>query len=147
MFSPIYTCLYFIFGGVQSVCKKNSCHFKYDRHYRSNATSGKRFENALDGKSTHYYVLKNKNGIQVSFTDYGAHLVGLLVPDKNGKLTDVAIGFDDIDGYKTALSAYYGATVGRYGNRIAKGHFVLDGRRYDLLSIISPIPCMAKKRV
>ena len=92
----------------------------------------KGFENALDGKSTHYYVLKNKKGVQASFTDYGAHLVGLLVPDKNGKLTDVAIGFDDIDGYKTALSAYYGATVGRYGNRIAKGHFVLDGRRYDL---------------
>jgi aldose 1-epimerase len=54
------------------------------------------------------------------------------VPDKAGKLTDVVIGFDNIEGYKKSMSAYYGATIGRYGNRIAKGHFVLDGRRYDL---------------
>src|SRR5215469_1988393 len=90
------------------------------------------FEKTIDGKQTHYYLLKNKNGVQASFTNYGAHLVGLLVPDKNGKLTDVAIGFDDIDSYKQSLMAFYGATIGRYGNRIAKGHFVLDGRRYDL---------------
>jgi len=92
----------------------------------------KGFEQIIDGKQTHYYTLKNKNGVQASFTDYGAHLVGLLVPDKNGKLKDVVIGFDAIDDYKTTLSSYYGATIGRYGNRIAKGHFVLDGRRYDL---------------
>ena len=88
----------------------------------------KGFEQSLDGKQSHYYTLKNKNGVQASFTNYGAHLVGLLVPDKTGKLTDVVIGFDDIDGYKKAMSAYYGATIGRYGNRIAKGHFVLDGK-------------------
>jgi aldose 1-epimerase len=92
----------------------------------------KGFEKSIDGKQTHYYVLKNKNGVQIALTDYGAHLVGVLVPDKNGKLTDVAVGFDDIDGYKKAMSNYYGATIGRYGNRIAKGHFVLDGKRYDL---------------
>lgn len=92
----------------------------------------KGFEQIVDGKQTHYYILKNKNGVQASFTNYGAHLVGLLVPDKNKKLTDVVIGFDNIEAYKSAMSAYYGATIGRYGNRIAKGHFVLDGRRYDL---------------
>ena len=54
------------------------------------------------------------------------------MPDKNGRLKDVVIGFDDIESYKKALSAYYGATIGRYGNRIAKGHFVIDGRRIDL---------------
>ncbi|MDB5008751.1 MAG: mro 1 [Mucilaginibacter sp.] len=90
------------------------------------------FEKKLDGKQTHLYTLKNKNGLQAAITNYGAHLVGLWVPDKPGKLTDVVIGFDNIDGYKKAASAYYGATIGRYGNRIAKGHFVLDGRRYDL---------------
>src|ERR1700749_4094365 len=92
----------------------------------------KGFEQILDGKQTHYYILRNKNGVQASFTNYGAHLVGLLVPDKNKKLTDVVIGFDNIEAYKTAMSAYYGATIGRYGNRIEEGHFVLDGRRYDL---------------
>jgi aldose 1-epimerase len=90
------------------------------------------FEKTIDGKQTHLYLLKNKNGVQAAVTNYGAHLVGIMVPDKAGKLTDVVIGFDNIDGYKKAMSAYYGATVGRYGNRIAKGHFVLDGRRYDL---------------
>jgi aldose 1-epimerase len=90
------------------------------------------FEKTIDGKKTHFYTLKNKNGVQAAITDYGAHLIGLWVPDKAGKLTDVVIGFDDIDGYKKSLSSYFGATIGRYGNRIAKGHFVLDGKRYDL---------------
>jgi aldose 1-epimerase len=90
------------------------------------------FEKTIDGKHSHLYILKNKNGVQAAITNYGAHLISLAVPDKTGKLTDVVIGFDDIDKYKDALSAYYGATIGRYGNRIAKGHFVLDGRRYDL---------------
>jgi len=90
------------------------------------------FEKTIDGKQTHLYILKNKNGVQASFTNYGAHLISLAVPDKTGKLTDVVIGFDDIDKYKKSLMAFYGATIGRYGNRIAKGHFVLDGRRYDL---------------
>ncbi len=90
------------------------------------------FEKIIDGKQTHYFALKNKNGIQASFTDYGAHLVGLLVPDKNGKLTDVVVGFNDIEGYQKTLSAYYGATIGRYGNRIANGKFNLDGKEYNL---------------
>ncbi len=92
----------------------------------------KGFEKTIDGKQTHLYILKNKNGAEAAFTNYGAHLVSLLVPDKTGKLTNVVIGFDDIDNYKKAMSAYYGATIGRYGNRIAKGHFKLDGKEYNL---------------
>ncbi|WP_428329592.1 aldose epimerase family protein [Mucilaginibacter sp.] len=92
----------------------------------------KGFEKTLDGKQGHLYLLKNKNGVQAAIANYGAHLVGLLIPDKAGKLTDVAIGFDDIDSYKKALSNYYGATIGRYGNRIAKGHFTLEGKAYTL---------------
>src|SRR5579872_5552936 len=90
------------------------------------------FEKTIDGKQSHLYILKNKNGVTAALTNYGAHLVSLAVPDKAGKLTDVVLGFDDIDGYKKAMSAYYGATIGRYGNRIAKGHFVLDGHSYNL---------------
>ena len=90
------------------------------------------FEKIIDGKQTHYFILKNKNGVQASFTNYGAHLVGLLIPDKSGKLIDVVVGFNDIDGYKKTLSAYYGATVGRYGNRIANGKFKLEGKSYTL---------------
>jgi aldose 1-epimerase len=90
------------------------------------------FEKTIDGKQTHLYKLTNKNGMEAAITNYGGHLISLLVPDKTGKLTDVVIGFDNIDKYKAALSSFYGATIGRYGNRIAKGHFVLDGKRYDL---------------
>jgi aldose 1-epimerase len=90
------------------------------------------FEKTIDGQKTNLYLLKNKNGAEAAITNYGAHLISLSVPDKNGKLTDVVLGFADIDGYKKALSAYYGATIGRYGNRIAKGHFVLDGKEYNL---------------
>ena len=70
--------------------------------------------------------------MEAAITNYGGHLVALMVPDKTGNLIDVVIGSDGIEKYKKAMSAYYGATVGRYGNRIAKGHFVLDGKRYDL---------------
>jgi aldose 1-epimerase len=90
------------------------------------------FEKMIDGKQSSLFILKNKNGAEAAIANYGGHLVGLMVPDKNGKLTDVVIGFDDIDGYKKALGSYFGATVGRYGNRIAKGHFVLEGTAYTL---------------
>jgi aldose 1-epimerase len=90
------------------------------------------FKETIDGKQTSFYILKNKSGAEAALTNYGAHLISLLVPDSAGKLTDVVVGFDSIEGYKKSLSAYYGATIGRYGNRIAKGHFILDGKRYDL---------------
>jgi aldose 1-epimerase len=92
----------------------------------------KGFERTIDGKQTHLYILKNKSGMQIAVTNYGGHLVSALVSGKGGKLTSVVIGFDDYEGFKKASSAFYGATIGRYGNRIAKGHFVLDGKRYDL---------------
>ena len=90
------------------------------------------FNRTIDGKQTHLYILKNKNGAEAAVTNFGGHLVSLLVPDKDGKLTDVAIGFDSIGGYKKAASNFYGATIGRYGNRIAKGLFTLDGKQYKL---------------
>ena len=94
--------------------------------------NAKGFERTVDGKQTHLYVLKNKNGMQIAVSNYGGHLVSALVPGKGGKLTSVVVGFDDYEGFKKASSSFYGATIGRYGNRIAKGHFVLDGKRYDL---------------
>ena len=90
------------------------------------------FEKTIDGKQTQFFILKNKNGVQAAITNYGGHLVSLLVPDKNGRFLDVVLGFDDIDKYKKAMSSYFGATIGRYGNRIAKGKFTLDGKEYNL---------------
>jgi aldose 1-epimerase len=90
------------------------------------------FEKTIDGKEVSLYVLKNKNNAQAAFTNYGGRLVSLLVPDKNGKLTDVVAGFDNLEAYQNSTEPYFGATIGRFGNRIAKGKFNLDGKEYTL---------------
>jgi aldose 1-epimerase len=90
------------------------------------------FEKTIDGKQTHLYTLKNKNGMQASITNYGGRLVALLVPDSGGKMVDVSVGLGSVDGYINSTEHYYGATIGRFGNRIAKGHFTLDGKQYTL---------------
>ena len=90
------------------------------------------FQQTIDNKKTGLYVLKNSNGMQAAITNFGGRLVSLLVPDKDGKLTDVVIGFDSVQQYQASTEPYFGATIGRYGNRIAKGKFTLDGKQYSL---------------
>jgi aldose 1-epimerase len=89
------------------------------------------FGKIQDGRSADLYVLSNSKGMEVSITNYGATLVSLKVPDRNGKAADVVLGFDDVSKYESG-KAYFGATVGRYGNRIAHARFVLDGVTYTL---------------
>jgi aldose 1-epimerase len=89
------------------------------------------FERVIDGKQTHLYLLKNKNGMQIAVTNYGGYLVSVLVPDSAGNLVSVALGFDDLEGLLTQTN-YYGATIGRFGNRIAKGKFTLEDKEYTL---------------
>jgi aldose 1-epimerase len=84
-----------------------------------------------DGAPIHLYVLTNKNGMQASITNFGARLVSLKVPDRNGKLADVVLGYSSVAGYLKD-TAYFGAIVGRYANRIAKGRFKLNGVTYKL---------------
>lgn len=93
-----------------------------------------KFQKEIDGKKTNLYVLKNKNGMQAAFTNYGGRLVSLLVPDSTGKPVDVVVGFDSVDGFVNSTEPYFGATIGRYGNRIAKGKFSLDGKQYTLFT-------------
>jgi aldose 1-epimerase len=97
----------------------------------------KKFQQTIDGKPTDLYVLKN-NDMQVAITNYGARIVSILVPDKNGKLTDVSVGFDNVDDYTKGGDTYFGAVVGRYGNRIAKGKFKLEGKEYTLATNNAP---------
>ena len=80
------------------------------------------FGTTKDGKEALLYTLSNKNGMEISVTDYGAHLVSVLVPDKDGKKRDVVLGFDSVTGYETDGS-HFGATIGRNGNRIAGAAF------------------------
>ncbi|MCC2599169.1 aldose epimerase family protein [Sphingobacterium sp. FBM7-1] len=90
------------------------------------------FEHKIDGKKTHLFILRNRTGMQVAFTDYGARIVSILVPDKAGNLRDVLLGFNSIHDYLQADEQYHGATIGRFANRIAHGSFQLDGEKYTL---------------
>ncbi len=84
-----------------------------------------------DGKAVTLYTLTNSHGAQVSITNYGGIVQSLRVPDKSGKLGDVVLGFDSLARYEKD-SPYFGALIGRYGNRIARGKFTLDGKDYKL---------------
>jgi aldose 1-epimerase len=84
-----------------------------------------------DGRDADLYVLTNDNGLQVSITNYGGIVTSLTAPDRDGLYADVVLGFDDLDGYLSG-HPYFGAVVGRYGNRIAGGRFTLDGKSYTL---------------
>jgi aldose 1-epimerase len=93
----------------------------------------KAFEKIIDGKQANLFVLKSKNNIQTAITNYGGRIVSLLVPAKNnGKMIDVVVGFKTLDDYINSTEPYFGATIGRYGNRIAKGKFTLDNKEYTL---------------
>ncbi|MBI1937177.1 MAG: galactose mutarotase [Ignavibacteriales bacterium] len=84
-----------------------------------------------DGQQVYSYTLKNKVGMEVSIINYGAAVVSLTAPDRNGKFEDIVLGYDSLEGYINDKS-YFGSIVGRYGNRIGKGKFSIDGSNYQL---------------
>ena len=90
------------------------------------------FSGKIDGKQVHLYFLTNKSGMKAAITNYGGRLVSLLVKDKNDVLKDVILGYEKIDGYTKKGEPNFGALIGRYGNRIAKGKFTLNGKPYQL---------------
>ena len=83
------------------------------------------------GDSVHVFTLINRNGLELRAINYGAIVVSLRTPDRNGTLEDIVLGFDDLDGY-VQRSPYFGAVAGRYANRIARGRFAIDGTEYRL---------------
>lgn len=89
------------------------------------------FQTVVNGDSVNLYVLKNGNGAEVTVTNYGGRIVSVMVPDRDGKLQDVVLGFDNIDDYVN-IDNNFGATIGRYGNRIAHGKITVDGVEYEL---------------
>ncbi len=89
------------------------------------------FVDTTMAQHTSLYILRNGHA-QAAITNYGARLVSLIVPDKNGVATDVVVGYDNIGNYLHLPDTYFGAVVGRYGNRIANGHFNLKGNTYSL---------------
>lgn len=89
------------------------------------------FQTEIGGKKTDLHLLKNEQ-IEVYITNYGARIVSLLSPDKQGIMGDVVLGFKSIADYQKAKTPFHGCIIGRYGNRIAKGNFELDGTSYQL---------------
>ena len=85
-----------------------------------------------DGQAITEYTITNANGMQASIINYGGTITKLTSPDKNGKFGDVVLGYESLDGYLQKGNPYFGALIGRYGNRIAKGKFTLDGKTYTL---------------
>ncbi len=89
------------------------------------------FKTTRDGKQIDLFTLKNKNGVIVQITNFGGKIVSIIVPDKKGKMADVCLGYDDIDGYFDG-SGSMGATIGRVTNRIGGAQFTLNGKTYHL---------------
>lgn len=90
------------------------------------------FSGKVDGKDVQMYVLTNNKGSEATVINYGGKIVSLSVPGKNGKLTDVVLGHNNLTEYLNSEEPYFGAVCGRTGNRIAKGQFTLDGVTYKL---------------
>ncbi|MBV6429753.1 MAG: Aldose 1-epimerase [Haliscomenobacter sp.] len=86
----------------------------------------------VEGKDIILYTLMAPNGFTVSITNYGGTVVSILAPDKSGDLGNVALGFDNLEGYLQPKNPYFGCTVGRYANRIANAQFQLGGKTYTL---------------
>lgn len=91
-----------------------------------------RFTDSVDGKAMKLFHLRNSSGYRAVLCNYGARLVGFWMPDSKGQMTDIVLGFDNSKSYLEPTAKFFGSVVGRYGNRIAKGTFTMDGKKYTL---------------
>ena len=91
----------------------------------------------VSGQPVELFTLRNAHGVEITATNYGAIITSIVTPDRNGRAGDIVLGFDSLDAYLKD-PPYFGAVVGRYGNRIAKGRFTLDGRTYTLATNNGP---------
>ena len=107
-----------------------------------NPRKGQPFGRTPDGQEVELYTLENRHGLRADISTYGGILVRLLTPDRQGRLADVVLGYNRLEDY-IKDSPYFGAIIGRYGNRIAHGKFTLDGRTHELAKNNQPggIPC------
>jgi aldose 1-epimerase len=104
---------------------------------QTNSAMMKEHFGTVDGKEVFIYTLRNIHGMEARIANYGGIIVSLKVPDKNGKSGDVVLGFDSLSSY-VKDTPYFGCLIGRYGNRIGKGKFILDGATYALATNSAP---------
>ena len=105
--------------------------WRYNRHYSRRQDMKRAFGTLKTKEKAELYLLKNEKGMEVAISDYGATIVNVIVPDKEGHPTDVVLGYDDVSGYEKG-DRVFGAFVGRVANRIAGGSFTLNGKTYEL---------------
>ena len=118
----------FILCGVLLIAGCQSNPMKHVKTQQAN------FQTEVSGKAVDLFYLKNKNGLEMAVTNFGARIVELWVPDRDGAFADIVLGHDHIDKYVNFQGErFLGATIGRYGNRIARGEFELDGETYSLV--------------
>jgi len=118
-------------------CKKQPQAKPKDKEIKVMSVQTETFGQMPDGKQVDLYTLTNPNGLRARITNYGATLVSLEAPDRDGNLTDITLGFDTLDGYLQE-HPYFGVIVGRYANRIGKGKFMLEGVEYKLATNNGP---------
>lgn len=127
----IFSVCIFITACKQSKENRESMDKNNKTSIQTNAIEAKNFDTIIGGDSVRLYTLTNHNGVKITFTNYGQRLISLLVPDKNGKMDDIVLGYPTIKQY-TEKRNFYGATVGRYGNRIGKASFKIGDTDYKL---------------
>ena len=108
-----------------------ACQQKPDKVSTLSGLDPVKFSTEVNHSQTNLYTLKNKSGMEVCITNFGGRIVSIMVPDKDGKMKDVVLGFDNIDDY-IRIPSDFGASIGRYANRIAQGRFVLDNDTIQL---------------
>lgn len=104
------------------------------------------FQTEVDGEKTDLFVLKNKNNMEVCITNFGGRIVSVMVPDKDGNMKDVVLGFDSIQDY-IKYPSDFGASIGRYANRINQGRFTLMVWSTSCHKITMVIVCMVDRKV
>lgn len=126
--------MFYLLPTLTFICCIIACNSSKDDK-KMNENTGKAITQAdwgmLDGKKIYLFTLTNKEGDEVKISNYGGTVTSWKMPDRNGKVSSIVLGFDDLKGYQ-APPPYFGATIGRYGNRIANGKFTLDGKQYSL---------------
>jgi aldose 1-epimerase len=120
---------------ITSVILMNSCQNKSIKSgltaENTPAITRENFGDSISGKPIYLYTLKNTNGVVIKITNYGGTITSIIAPDKNGMMGDIVLGFDSLQPYVDGCP-YFGSIIGRYGNRINKGKFSLDGKEYEL---------------
>lgn len=117
--------------GLMAMVVFTTCSHQTDRQPARSGLDRRNFQTVINGDSTDLFVIRNANGMEACITNYGGRIVSLMVPDSAGVFRDVVQGFAHIEGY-TAEPSSFGATMGRFANRIGNGRFVLDGDTVQL---------------